>query len=452
MDDMLKRLLEGCKRHPEGRTLFGVLADYLEEHGDPRAELIRLECRLAEVDDDDPEQQELTDRKGELIARYQDEWVGPLPSLDCKVEHFGGFVHLLSARAEVLLGEQGRRLLDWPGWIWVDSALLRGRIPAERWQSPVLASLSGLTLRGRDRRCRGTGTGRLSLSRQPHEPRSGKQPDRRRRGGGAGCFSLPGQPHRAEPARQFLLRQLARGQPIRQLDRRHGAKALARSPYLSKLTWLDLEGNRIGDAGAQALAGSPFLPNLTTLNLRFNQIGDVGAQAFATLPRLPRLNCHNGLDLYGNRIGATGAEVLVNSPNLPSICFGFNPIGDSGVEALTASPNLANLEWLDLRESQLTVVGVRALANCPHLVNLGHLQLEFNEIGDAGAMALAASPYLARLTSVWLTGNQISEVGAWALVESPYLTNLTSLNLQHNAISDAEAERLRARFGGRIDV
>src|SRR3954469_10190038 len=146
MDDTQRRLLESCKRHPEDRTLFQVLADYLEEHGDPRGELIRLEVRLADLDDDDPEYQQLIDRQEELIARHQDRWEGPLLDLECQVKHSEGFVQVISARAEVLLGEQGSRLLDWPGWLWVDSLLLRGPAAAESWQSPLLASLSSLTL------------------------------------------------------------------------------------------------------------------------------------------------------------------------------------------------------------------------------------------------------------------------------------------------------------------
>src|SRR5689334_14108263 len=115
MDDTQRRLLESCKRHPEDRPTFQVLADYLEEHGDPRSELIRLEVRLADLDDDDPEYQQLIDRQEELIARHQDRWQGPLLDLGCQVKHSEGFVRV-SARAEVLLGEQGRHLLDWPGW------------------------------------------------------------------------------------------------------------------------------------------------------------------------------------------------------------------------------------------------------------------------------------------------------------------------------------------------
>src|SRR4051794_33988932 len=120
MDDTQRRLLESCKRHPEDRTMFQALADYLEEHGDPRSELIRLEVGLADLDDDDPEYRQLIDRRVELIARHQDRWEGPLLDLECRVEHSEGFVQV-SARAEVLLGEQGCRLLDWPGWLWVDS-------------------------------------------------------------------------------------------------------------------------------------------------------------------------------------------------------------------------------------------------------------------------------------------------------------------------------------------
>src|SRR5262249_21305864 len=46
-----------------------------------------------------------------------------------------------------------------------------------------------------------------------------------------------------------------------------GAQALASSPRLARLVWLDLGHQQIGDKGAKALASSPHLAELRTLHL-----------------------------------------------------------------------------------------------------------------------------------------------------------------------------------------
>ena len=53
-----------------------------------------------------------------------------------------------------------------------------------------------------------------------------------------------------------------------------GLTALARSPLLAKLAWLDLGQNTIGEAGCEALVAAG-LPELRFLNLSGNQVGDV---------------------------------------------------------------------------------------------------------------------------------------------------------------------------------
>src|SRR5215471_3698309 len=54
-------------------------SDWLEEHGEPdRAEFIRVQCRLAALDEDDPERRELQKREYELLADHWGEWAGPL--------------------------------------------------------------------------------------------------------------------------------------------------------------------------------------------------------------------------------------------------------------------------------------------------------------------------------------------------------------------------------------
>ncbi len=51
-----------------------------------------------------------------------------------------------------------------------------------------------------------------------------------------------------------------------------GAKALAESPFLTKVEHLNLVDNRVGDKGALAIANSEGLSNLNYLHLGGNQV------------------------------------------------------------------------------------------------------------------------------------------------------------------------------------
>src|SRR4051794_23398773 len=58
------------------RLLF---ADWLEERGDPRGELLRVQCALARTDEDGPGREELERREAELLGRHGEAWLGSPP-------------------------------------------------------------------------------------------------------------------------------------------------------------------------------------------------------------------------------------------------------------------------------------------------------------------------------------------------------------------------------------
>ena len=131
---------------------------------------------------------------------------------------------------------------------------------------------------------------------------------------------------------------------------------LASSPSLQQLNSLSLYANAIGPQGAEALAASPYLARLTCLDLDglstrhgdwVNNISDRGAEALAASPYLTRLG---KLSLYHNEIGDPGARALAASPTLANLVdlklHGNYLITDDGVEALAASPHLTRLKTL----------------------------------------------------------------------------------------------------------
>ena len=213
-----------------------------------------------------------------------------------------------------------------------------------------------------------------------------------------------------------------------------GAKAIAHSKTLSKLTSLDLSRNHIGEAGAQALADSQTLSRLTSLDLGDNNIGAEGAKAIANSQNLSKLI---SLDLDRNEIGDTGAKALANSQNLlklTSLGLRRNHIGDAGAKAIANSQNLSNLTSLDLSYNGLSIEGAKALADSQTLSNLTSFDLSDNQIGVAGVQAIVDSQSFSNLTTLALGGNKIGDEGTKALANSQILSNLTSLNLGSNGI------------------
>ena len=70
--------LRACRQRPWDDTPRLIMADWLEENGDPdRAEFIRLQCQLAGGLLDLAERDAMRAREGELLARHAGAWFGP---------------------------------------------------------------------------------------------------------------------------------------------------------------------------------------------------------------------------------------------------------------------------------------------------------------------------------------------------------------------------------------
>src|SRR6266536_1271010 len=86
--------------------------------------------------------------------------------------------------------------------------------------------------------------------------------------------------------------RLFRRSPVRTIHLSNCGRDLGQlliSPFLRRLSSLDLSFNHQGDTSARELAACPALQNLTTLDLSHNDIGDEGVEELATGPHLPNL-------------------------------------------------------------------------------------------------------------------------------------------------------------------
>lgn len=75
---------------------------------------------------------------------------------------------------------------------------------------------------------------------------------------------------------------------------------------------------------------------------------------------------------------------------------------------------------------------------------LQYLGLRNAQISDALALHLAAQPWLGKLDTLDLSMGTIGDEGAQALCDSPYITGLGTLDLSHHYISDEVQARLKA--------
>jgi uncharacterized protein (TIGR02996 family) len=243
--------LDDCKDHPEDDTPRLVLADWLQEHDDPRGELLRIQVLRESLPPADPRHPALEVREQELWAEHAAEWLGPLWDMQLYWSVHRGLLHLYVAAD----------FFDrWAAWTasdafaWVEKLRLGFVTTAEDVvrlaPMPCLAYLGTLDLYGS-------------------------------RGGDRGVAAVAASPHLGR-LRALDLSQTGLGPA--------GAAALAGCRTLSGLKELNLADNMIGDEGVAALATSPLAAQLTRLDLRGNHITHVGAEALAIAsPALERL-------------------------------------------------------------------------------------------------------------------------------------------------------------------
>jgi uncharacterized protein (TIGR02996 family) len=262
--------IQAIREHPYEDAPRLIYADWLEEHGQAdRAEFIRIQCRLAQSPDTDPESSDLMLRAEELLRRHWKEWVDPLRNI----------VGLWYRR----YGEEWIREEYHP----------EGLRRFQRGFVDGLALDAGDFLRHADALQRLTPLYSLILWRAGHCARELANAPYLK---GVSVLSF---------ADYF-------DAPLTASD----TAALAASPYLDGLTILYLAGNSLGDEGVAALARASWLASVTYLDLADNGLSDRAGRALAGSPYLRNLQT---LHLDRNYLSADGMAVLTNSPNLPHL-------------------------------------------------------------------------------------------------------------------------------------
>lgn len=281
-----------------------VYADYLEECGDPRAELIRTQVELRGLPAETPRRAELQATESRLLAEFGEQWLAPLRSLGAAgiTERCfqGGLIERVRLTVEKLF-ESGAELCERePALHQLDIRNPQSEL-ARLVQYPLPAQITSLDLTSN----RLTAEHMAILGAAPWWSQIRELSLQFNQLGDAGTRRLA----------QFAFGRLRVLQLGANRIGPEGVRAIARSATLADLTQLGLNVNQAGDLGVRFLAREAVLSKLAVLDLSANAIGEEGAVELARSTRLPALR---QLSLRGNRIPESAAEAL-NQAQFPHL-------------------------------------------------------------------------------------------------------------------------------------
>jgi uncharacterized protein (TIGR02996 family) len=351
-------LLQAIVDEPEDNALRLILADWLEDQGDPssvaRAELTRIQVELGRADLDVARRQEMTTRQAQILRARAEGWLGPLRKIVRRWEVNKGTFRVVM-EADALAKRKTQALAEeWFARAWVQELCLTGY--TRRW-GPL--------------------------------------------------FGLP------QMERLHSLELDRNDFPM------SGALDLAASTRLTRLSALTFDHNQIGEQGIRVLATSKALIGLRKLVFRNNLTRTNGASMRALLggrhwPRLRSLGLISCL--WGDAI-----EALASAPGLARLtALDLSDSYYRVVDALLGSPHISGLTSLRLQRCDLSDPGAALLAGAPALTGLRELDLSWNRIGPEGAQALAASPNLGGLTRLDMMANPHIDEPGWRALRARF--------------------------------
>jgi uncharacterized protein (TIGR02996 family) len=410
--------LDEIRADPEDTIPRLIYADWLEENGNPLAELIRVQCELAEMDVEADGRAALRQRERELLADYEQRFVQPLRKFAPHgIEIRRGFIEELRIDAQTFI-EHASEIVE------------------------LLPALCSLNLR----------KARKSLDELVHLPelQHVRFLDLRMADlGDAGIQKLLQSPHLRDIVELNL-----HGNSLST----KGVQALSVSDSLRNLRSLNLGANRLTVPACRALSMSPVLRDLQSLSLWSTGLND---KALARLAATDRLAGLTRLDVGSNRLSSTGIQTLANGPwNLLSLDAGYNekfgveaarflanglsmselrhlrmvnvPMRLNGLAALLTSHVMTNLESVSIQHiGDLSARGsTRHLTEDVASPSLRIASLTYCRIHAAGLQQILTSGAFAKVEDLTLFGNyDLSEAGVSAITSSDQLTRLRRLDL-----------------------
>jgi len=297
--------LREAKENPDDDAPRFILADWLEDRGDPRGEFVRLQVEAARRESEGDDARELFVQAGALYQLHSAEWLGNIAS------HTRSFFKRglvgLSADPRRFLGRTWQQQAGSERWEWVECVSLEPvdtDILKRLVNSPLLPSVGNLDLHLRSR---------ASLEYLAHLMHSSAV-------AGLRSLSLEGE---IEPDFFCDLGQiLASSQRLAGLRQLYlevipfgpeAARDLADSPFLGRLHTLTFVGCDIGDEGLRSLSQSPHLGHIRHLTLECDDFSEEGIKALIASRHLGQLET---LSLIGNAFPEATIRLLREAPPL----------------------------------------------------------------------------------------------------------------------------------------
>ena len=390
-------LFQEILAHPNDRELRLVFADWLEEQGDPRGELVRLQCQLENMTRSDAGYSRLRATAGKLERQHGG--FGDLKKVTvAKTELRGGFVE----RVEVTPAR----------WIKHAAEIIR--------TTPL-----------RDLRLKGKSAKFAQIAEMPELSQLTALELRQSKIDNAGLEALVKSPHLASLSTLGLY-----GTECTSIGR-----VLSQSALLSQLTTLELGGETISPHDVQLIGEN--VRGLQTLVIGVAENSGLPELAAAGLDSLTNLDWNSGWrepPLTKHQLEQFGARRF----DEPLRQLTLRPVEPGFAEAFVEF-RFQQLEELAIYEDALKTPDVASIL--AHLKGLSDLTLCACGLRDAAARAIAKSPTLSGLKHLRMTRNRITEKGVEAILSSEYFSPETELHLAGNPIYEAEIRRLKKKLG-----
>lgn len=404
--------IEGIIADPHDDSARMVFADFLEENGDPRAEMIRLQYELAEMSQFDKRRDKL--RKRELKLLKEHGCFGKIPPEADLLKtdgYVGGFVDGIQITVTRFLRKQEEIFSQAP----VRRVEMRGKSKKfhKLNESPYLGNIAHLTLRGHDASDENliklfTNANLCNLTAlELYDRSTSYDEDYQPLGGGFGASVV---------------------------------EAIANAENLAGLKHLRLYAWNAGDDACQALIDSKVLSGLESLCITFAD--DTFLRELAdstTFQNLKSLEVRGQLTGHGIRALQSGT-ILQKLESLEIYCDGHQ----TGNEAFKSEQPLPNLKHITVGRGFSGEILTDIIRRYRKLETL---DLSGNRILNDQVIALSQDPILGQLDKLRLTANRIRYDGAKALAESPHRKKSTRLYLVSNPVGAKNIERLKEAYG-----
>jgi uncharacterized protein (TIGR02996 family) len=380
-----QKFLDAIYADPASDDARLVYADVLLERGDPRGEMIQIQCEIARINEDDERWHRIRHRERTLLRENEPEWSKELLALGNFFFRFHrGFVEEVGGMGGRIV-QHAEKILQHAPLIWRFGVNVHTpeELPA-LIESPLYSKIVEISI----------GAARSRVHLEPFM----KAPPSNIRSLQFSEVALGEEDIRTiakDAVAFFNLRDL--GFELT----RFGQEALAPLSTMHKapLERFKLMTSHSSDLLIKGIVSGASFKNLKALIITNNQIGDAG---LAEIMAAHRLHMVEELDLRSNKLSFDAVMSLLDPKNpigpLRKLWLASNDgVNDDFVEQLLKWKGAARLEKLDLGGgSKITTKGLMMIAKSPVLTNLRSLVVSDVKVNEATKKALLESPALAK--------------------------------------------------------